>query len=175
MSGCLVELFLFICFIDFYHPEINIPYLIRLCKIFDRYIENSIKSGTRKNRSKRSRPIRKVLNDRTVPLPQKWNDFLAVPANKQDLSLLLSNELIAQAPADKVIVVAGGFTNADEVQSSKPLSEIELLKSNHEETDTRLVLHCIHTESKTIVVSSRDTDVFLLLLLFFPHFKCQEL
>ena len=61
---------------------------------FVRYIDNSSKSGTRKNRSRKARPIRKIVDGRTVPLPQNWNDFLAVPANKQDLALLLSNELI---------------------------------------------------------------------------------
>ena len=81
---------------------------------FDRYIDNSTKSGTRKNRSRKARPIRKIVDGRTVPLPQNWNDFLAVPANKQDLALLLSNELIAQAPGDKIIVVATGFRTAED-------------------------------------------------------------
>ena len=36
-----------------------------------------------------------IVDYRTVPLPQNWNDFLSVPFNKQDLALLLSNEPIA--------------------------------------------------------------------------------
>ena len=50
---------------------------------------------------------RKIVDDRTVRLPQNWNDFPAVPSNTQELALLLSNELIAQAPGDKIIVVPG--------------------------------------------------------------------
>ena len=51
----------------------------------------------------------------SVPLPQNWNDFPAVPSNKQELALLLSKELIAQAPGDKIIVVpgVGDFTQLD--------------------------------------------------------------
>ena len=59
-----------------------------------------------------------------MPLPQNWNDFLAVPANKQDLALLLSKELIAQAPGDKVIVYAGGFRTAEDTQFTQSLVDI---------------------------------------------------
>ena len=61
-----------------------------------------------------------------MPLPQNWNDFLAVPSNKQDLALLLSNDLIAQAPGDKIIVVAGGFRTAEDTQCTEPLVDIEI-------------------------------------------------
>ena len=138
---------------------------------FDRYIDNSTKSGTRKNRSRKARPIRKIVDGRTVPLPQNWNDFLAVPANKQDLALLLSNELITQAPGDKIIVVAGGFRTAEDTQCTQPLVDIEMLRANHKEADTRVVLHCIHAETEDVVVAARDTDILLLLLAFFSSMK----
>ena len=147
----------------------------RIDVTFDRYIDNSTKSGTRKNRSRKARPIRKIVDGRTVPLPQNWNDFLAVPANKQDLALLLSNELIAQAPGDKIIVVAGGFRTAEDTQCTQPLVDIEMLRANHEEADTRVVLHCIHAETEDVVVAARDTDILLLLLAFFSSMKCKQL
>ena len=90
--------------------------------------------------------------------------FLAVPSNKQDLALPLSNELIAQAPGDKSIVVAGGFRTAEDTQCTEPLVDIEMLRANHEEADTRVVLHCIHAETEDVVVAARDTDILLLLL-----------
>ena len=37
--------------------------------IFDRYQEDSIKSRTRERRTKSSRPIRRVIEDGSVPLP----------------------------------------------------------------------------------------------------------
>ena len=98
--------------------------------------------------------IRKIVDDRTVPLPQNWKDFLAVSSNKQDLALLLSNELIAQAPGDNIIVVAGGFRTAEDTQCTEPLVDIEMLRANHEEADTKVVLHCIHAETEDVVVAA---------------------
>ena len=66
-----------------------------------------------------------------------WNDFLAVPSNKQDLALLLSTELIAQAPGDKIIVVAGGFRTAEDTQCTGLLVDIEMPRANNEEADTK--------------------------------------
>ena len=38
----------------------------RIDVTFDRYIDNSTKSGTRKNRLRKARPIRMIVDDRTV-------------------------------------------------------------------------------------------------------------
>ena len=37
------------------------------------------------------------------------------------------------------------------------------LMANHEEADTRLVLHSIHSGAQTIVVYTRDADILTLL------------
>ena len=116
-----------------------------------------------------------IVDDRTVPLPQIWNDFLSVPFNKHDLALLLSNELISQAPGDKIIVVAAGFRTAEDTQCTEPLVDIKMLRANHEEADTRMVLHCIHAQTEDVVLAARDTDILLLLLAFFSSMKCKQL
>ena len=91
-------------------------------------------------------------------------DFLAVPANKTDLACFISNYLIANAPANKSIVVSGGFVKEDEVKTTDPNLNINCLKATHEDADTRLILHCIHANVENVVVSSRDTDVLVLLV-----------
>ena len=48
-------------------------------------------------------------------------------------------------------------------------------RANHEEADTRVVLHCIHAETEDVVVAARDTDILLLLLAFFSSMKCKQL
>ena len=45
----------------------------------------------------------------------------------------------------------------------------------HTEADTRLVLHAVHSQFHTVVVSSRDTDVLLLLVSHFQIMQCQHL
>ena len=80
-----------------------------------------------------------------------------------------------QAPADKEIVVAGGFTDELEVRSSKSATELNHLSATHEEADTRLVLHAVHSQFDTVVVQSRDTDVLVLLVSHFPSAQCERL
>ena len=50
-----------------------------------------------------------------------------------------------------------------------------MLKANHEEGDTRLILHAMHADADTIVVHCRDTDVLLLLLAHSAHIQCDNL
>jgi len=101
-------------------------------------------------------------------LPSNWNDFLALSENKQDLSAFLSDELIKATPSGKTVVVAGCL--GMDVNVSDPEVDVNILKSNHEEADTIVVLHSIHTEAEHIVVSARDTDIAV----FLAHFNKME-
>lgn len=143
--------------------------------IFDRYQEDSIKSGTRKRRTKSARPIRRVIEDRSVPLPHSWSNFLALPENKSDLARFLSEHIIVNAPQGKVVVAAGGFEDERDVRSSEMAIDLSPLKAAHEEADTRLILHCVHTNCDNIVVSARDTDVLLLLVAHSSEIPCTNL
>ena len=74
-------------------------------------------------------------------MPNNWNDFLAVPANKADLADFLSIYLIINAPPGKILVVAGGFQREDQVWTSDNELDIHMLEARHEEADTRMILH----------------------------------
>ena len=63
----------------------------------------------------------------------------------------------------KVIVVAGGFTSEETVESSSSDVDIVRFQAKHEEADTRIILHCIETYTDNIVFQSRNTDVIMLL------------
>ena len=150
----------------------------RIEVIFDRYREESIKSATRERRCKTARPIRRLVEDRTVKLPSNWSNFMALSENKADLAQLLSEELISNAPGYKEVIVAGGFEDGQEVKCSKATVDISCvtqLRCNHEEADTRLVLHALYSTNETVVVSSRDTDVLVLLVAHYPLAKCKKL
>jgi hypothetical protein len=45
--------------------------------VFDMYFQTSIKGGTRKRRGKHTVTIRRPLSSRDVPLPVKWENFIA--------------------------------------------------------------------------------------------------
>ena len=81
--------------------------------IFDRYEQNSIEVGTKERRTKTTRPIRRVIENRNVPLPCSWSNFLTLPESKADLARFLSEHLIANAPSNKVFVAAAGFNDRE--------------------------------------------------------------
>ncbi|KAL9970877.1 hypothetical protein ACROYT_G023330 [Oculina patagonica] len=147
----------------------------RIDVTFDRYRESSIKCATRKKRSRGHAPIRRVFEDGSVPLPKAWSTFLALDENKVDLTRFLPENLIAGAPADKIIIVGGGFEEEDTVKCSRSNIDIRGFKGFHEEADTRMILHCVHLDAEFLVVSSQDTDVFLLLVSHFDKMSCKQL
>ena len=76
----------------------------RIDVMFDKYFETSIKSGTQKRRGKNTVAISRPVSSREVPLPAKWENFMAHEGNKEELVRFLSTQLILQAPPDKVKV-----------------------------------------------------------------------
>ena len=147
----------------------------RIDVLFDRYYDVSIKAGARKKRSQGSRPIRRLIENRDVPLPSRWDNFLAHPDNKADLARFLSQQLILSSPSNKIVVVAGGFSDEEMVESSTPVVQTEKLQAKHEEADTRVILHCVESQASTVVVAARDTDILVLLLAHFSRMSCDKL
>lgn len=147
----------------------------RIDIIFDRYRDMSIKSTTRQKRTRGYTPIRRAIEDGSVPLPKNWSNFLALEKNKEDLAQFLSDELLAQAPANKIIIAAGGFKEENTAKCSNSEVDITALQGYHEEADTRIVLHCVHSNAKFLVVSSQDTDVLLLFIAHFDKMQCKQL
>ena len=135
----------------------------RIDIVVDRYRDETIKGTTRTRRSNAARPIRRLVEGRVVPLPKTWSNCLSLADNKDYLAHFLSEELCSQAPVDKEIVVAGGLRDGLEFKSSTGTTDLGPLKYTHEEADTRLMLHAVHSQFHT-VVSSNLTDVLLLLV-----------
>ena len=123
-----------------------LSYLRRPCTrvgvVFDRYKKDSIKAGTKEFRKGvgSKRPIRRIINDAEVPLPNNWNQFINLEENKAVLAKLISEELCCQI-ADGEIVKAGGFDETPEMQKCSPERNPGILCATHEEADTRILLH----------------------------------
>ncbi len=76
--------------------------------------------------------------------------------------------MLDEAPARKTVAVAGGFKEPTEVKYKSATNvDVNGMKVNHEEADTRIILHCVNMDVECIVVSARDTDVLLLLIAHF--------
>lgn len=85
--------------------------------VFDKYYNLSIKSGTRTKRGKKRVLVRCDIKDRDVPLPLKWENFMASKENEADLARFLSHQLLLQAPQNKTFCVAGGFIDEEQVEA----------------------------------------------------------
>ena len=141
----------------------------RVDVIFDRYQDMSIKSGTREKRVGKARAIRRVISSRDVQLPSNFRSFLSLSANKADLASFLSEALVEMAPElqpSQELVVAGGFGDVMKVWTSADRDN-HSLSSNHEEADTRIILHAKDAALEgyqRCVIQCTDTDVLVLAL-----------
>ena len=115
----------------------------RIDVVFDRYKEDSVKHSARVRRTKTCHPIRRASENRDVPLPKNWLNFLALGENKADLAKFLSSEMIQRVPPNTEVVLGGGFEDDKEFWSTNQEDDLRLLQSSHEEADTRIVLHAI--------------------------------
>ena len=141
--------------------------------LFDRYIgKSSMKPVTRSKRVSQKNPIRKLIDDQNVPLSLVWSNFISLDENKADLARILSDVIITKGMALQQpyeLVTGGGFPDATDARSTRRYNV--MLRGNHEEADTRLILHLCEAADEgheRRLVISRDTYVLLLLVHFMP-------
>ena len=157
--------------------------------VFDRYdIKNSIKSAERERRSKSvfSCRVFQVLETRTIP---DWKKFLNSGENKQSLIRFLGEYSVKHLTNTSILnegqtlYLAGAFKSPEIVKmvDYEGVSDCSHLFSNHQEADTRMVLHAMQADTifrknkqqGRIVVKSPDTDVLVLLVHFSPECPTQ--
>ena len=116
------------------------------------------------SRQVRENVARKQLSLLDVSL-RTGSDFLALPENKADLARFLSEHLIANAPANKVLVVARGFNDKEKAQCSKSKRTQAYSTQHTRKQIQELCTIALQARvSETVVESARDTDVLLLLV-----------
>ena len=106
--------------------------------VWDRYVDDSLKGTARAKRGKGVR--RRVVAGAVIP--GNWQDFLRVNSNKTELFKLLTDALFeAFNLEEKQLVV----TDGESVLSKPPLHDLASLSPcNHEEADSRMLLHADH-------------------------------
>ena len=108
-----------------------------------------------------------------------WERFIILEDNKASLAHFLSTEISESysAPPGRELVINGGFKETLKVWSSDTSrQDVRELASDHEEADTRIVLHARDAAArgyKQVNILCRDTDVLVLLLHFLLGlYKC---
>ena len=148
---------------DDYALKVFLPYVRsqldranRIDVVWDQYKPNSLKSQTR---DKRGKGVRRRV-DGSTNMPGNWQQFLRIDANKAELFSFLAQH-ITTIDATKEIVT----TQGEEVYVSVQRDTSRLSPCNHEEADTRMILHvadAIHEGYMKILLRTVDTDVVVL-------------
>ena len=144
-------------------------------QVFDSYIgDASIKAVTLSKRMGKKMPICKVIDGPHVPLPQVWSQFIELDDNKASLAQFIS-EIIMEKGKElperfELVTAGGGFSDATDSRSTR--RDDVSLRANHEEADTRLILHSCEAvnEGHEKCWSSAETHM----LCFFWFISCQR-
>ena len=150
---------------DDYADTIFIPYLEnqlkdakRLDLVWDSYFPDSLKESTREKRGKGER--RKVSGP--TKLPGNFQDFLRDNINKMELFHFLTSKIEKHSWCQDKDIYATSGPNVVSVGFSNPMETC-----NHEEADTRLIVHIFHAleqGQKSFLVRTVDTDVTVILI-----------
>ena len=159
------------CFLPYLRSVIN--KVQRVDVVFDVYCANSVKTLTREKRGIGSRT--RVTGG--TKIPSNWQEFLRVDDNKTELfHFLADNDAADLNVAGKSIIM----TRADGINSfglpAVDLTGIE--PCNHEEADTRIMLHCLHAArcgNARLSIRTVDTDIVVLAISCFSTLCVSEL
>ena len=150
--------------------------------VSDRYPEQSIKNAEREKRASQGEcSVRVYAKDQKVFKP--WTKFLSNGKNKENLVAFLLDtwsSMEGGCLGQLELYVTSGSNCAKLWSRNEILRHdhvIELSDCDHEEANTRMMLHAAHTANcghHTIIIKSPDTDVFILGLyakIFLPAYS----
>lgn len=143
--------------------------------VSDRYYATSIKDCERGRRAANAGVQKIHIYDGEQRVPKQWKKFLNCGENKESLVEFLC-QYWRRYPSSSFGALTHLYaTSKEKCYLFSPVSdeshgepadctEVLELESNHEEADTRLLLHSKHASESNdkIIVKSPDTDVFVL-------------
>ena len=149
-----------------YAANVFIPYIsnaqsqaLRVYIVWDQYFDNSLKAHTREKRT--TGPIQRRRVGVSSPAPKNWQQFLGLANNKISLFAFLNKELMENTPADQPLIVTDGAN----VLCSPPRDTSNIAPCNHEEADSRIMVHvsdAVMQGFHKILIRTVDTDVLVL-------------
>ena len=137
--------------------------------ISDTYPEKSAKGGTRSKRGESGPKVQIDSVHQHMLQGNKWQDFLHNGENKEELVRVI-DEYLPTVEGRRLLTIPLVLTSGEKTSLVGDEGIRELFNCNHEEADTRLVLHA-SLENTNIIVVSKDTDV--LVLMIWAYEKCQ--
>ena len=145
----------------------------RIDVVFYVYTEGSLKA---ESRERRGTGVRIAVKEST-PVWKNWAQFLKVDENKSELFHLFAQDLV-NCPAVQSFEGVILASDTTEVISNGDIHHNGLTPCNHEEADTRILLHVKHAADgghRNISIQTVDTDVLVLAVSFFHELNIDEL
>lgn len=141
----------------------------RIDVVWDTDLQESLKNCTR---AKRGKGVRRKVSG-PAKLPNKWIDFLHDTKNKEELFAFLTKKISESIFPPKNIVYVTSGVCVLHINTTN-----SMFNCNHEEADTRIVVHIHHALEqgmKKVEVRSVDTDVVIILVgVFYELIKTQS-
>ena len=135
----------------------------------DTYIDNSIKSATRSARNQQIKTFHLSSLDQKMPEGKSFDDLFSCNSNKNALMELFLNHC-RSLPCRETLTLPLTVTCHERCYEISPESIETLPFCNQEDADTK-IMHHVSQSDTDIVVVSKDTDVFVLLVHFFAVLK----
>ena len=116
---------------------------------------------------------RRIKASNNVPIPKgkEWQNYLKVSINKEELFKYLSGELVNKTHSSNYHLLS---TKGEVVLCNKPIDLSRVSASDHEEADSRMILHlfdaAIASHQKAFL-RTVDSDVVVMCIHHFPGFQ----
>ena len=139
--------------------------------VFDVYNENSLKSQTRENRGGVRISVRK-----DIPICKNFKKLMKNDTIKTELFKMIA-EAVIQIP-ETLATMKHPATIGSKIVSNSSLEKLNIEPCNHEEADTRLLLHVLdgaNSGIKKVSIITVDTDVVVIALRHFFTLNLEEL
>ncbi|XP_065655139.1 uncharacterized protein LOC136081612 [Hydra vulgaris] len=128
--------------------------------VTDRYRNISIEHAKRQRRAE-SGVQNVTIFGPDQKVPKQWKKFMSVGSNKEELVKFLLEE--RKSYTINEIEIFNTHGDSTYCFRNSICTELSELRSDHEEADTRLLLHCKHVSVSYahVILASPDTDVFV--------------
>ena len=130
---------------------------IRIDIAWDTYLPDSLKESTRE---KRGKGVRRKVSGQTK-LPVKWMNFLCDSKNKTEFFAFLTDKIAEFTFSSSKLVYVTSGQSVLHRDSANVTSDC-----NHEEADSRIVVHVLHALQQNMkIIEIRTVDTVIIVIL----------
>ena len=149
--------------------------------VIDTYITPSIKGAERSKRGDTTHVRELHISNKHVKIPNDWQTFLKAGVNKSAMLKFIVEHWMQTATGCPIMLYVTTEKSCSRLvlsQDQPPICEtVPALTTDHEEADTRLIMHAVHASEqfRAVIIDSVDADVGVMALGHSKKFLCEQL